>query len=117
LGTVVALSIGSTLFQDTLRESLHSHLSGLDVDEVRITFIYSPSWLGLNSHFLQIVRRVRESLSYIDELDPVTRTIVRSSYEEALHTSLWFLVILAAASSFFSFFIKETPLVRTQQQG
>ncbi|KIM86978.1 hypothetical protein PILCRDRAFT_815427 [Piloderma croceum F 1598] len=95
LGSVVALSIGSTLFQDTLRRSLHSHLSGLDADE--------------------IVRRVRKSLSYIDELDPVTRTIVRSSYEEALHTSLSFLVILAAASSFFSFFIKETPLVRTRQ--
>jgi hypothetical protein len=115
LGSVIALSIGSTLFQDTLRGSLRSHLSGVDADEVRITLIYSSSWIGLNCHVLQIVRRVRKSLSYIDELDPVTRTIVRSSYEEALHISLWFLVVLAAASSFFSFFIKETPLVRPRQ--
>ena len=58
----------------------------------------------------QIVHRVRESLEYVKELDPVTRAIVRSSYEEAVHATLWFAVVLAAAAAFFSFLIKEAPL-------
>jgi hypothetical protein len=35
LGSVVGLSIGSTLVQDTLRTLLHRRLSGIDADEVR----------------------------------------------------------------------------------
>jgi hypothetical protein len=34
LGSVIGLSIGSTLIQDTLRSTLHKRLSGADVDEV-----------------------------------------------------------------------------------
>ena len=34
LGSVVGLSVGSTLVQGTLRSALHRKLSGADVDEV-----------------------------------------------------------------------------------
>jgi len=61
------------------------------------------------------MRRVRESLGYVDQLEPVTRAIVRNSYAEALHVSLWFSVALAAAAVFFSFFIKEKPLTKPGQ--
>ena len=93
LGSVVGLSVGSTIIQDTLRSSLKKNLSGgVDVDE--------------------IIRLVRESLSSIDALDPSTRVIVRSSYEDAIHATLWFTVGLAGCAAFFSVFIKETTLVR-----
>jgi hypothetical protein len=39
LGSVVGLSVGSTLVQNVLRSSLHLKLSGQDVDEVRCLFI------------------------------------------------------------------------------
>lgn len=35
LGSVVGLSVGTTLTQATLRKQLHERLSGADVDEVR----------------------------------------------------------------------------------
>lgn len=35
LGNVIGISISSTLTQNALRASLHSHLSGPDVDVVR----------------------------------------------------------------------------------
>ena len=34
LGSVIGLSIGSTLIQETLRSTLHKRLSGADVDKV-----------------------------------------------------------------------------------
>ncbi|KAJ7907655.1 member of the major facilitator superfamily [Mycena leptocephala] len=59
LGSVVGLSVGSTLLQLSLRTSLRRALSDdVDVDE--------------------IIRRVRASLTYIDELDAVTAGIVRA---------------------------------------
>ncbi|KAF8157219.1 member of the major facilitator superfamily [Crassisporium funariophilum] len=91
LGSVVGLSVGSTLVQGTLRSALHRRLTGSDVDE--------------------IVRKVRESLHYLDELDPLTRAAVRGSYEEAIHVTLWFSVAMAACGFASSLFIKEKPLV------
>ena len=35
LGSVIGLSIGSTLIQNTLRSTLHKKVSGADVDKVR----------------------------------------------------------------------------------
>ncbi|KAF7973860.1 hypothetical protein HWV62_14066 [Athelia sp. TMB] len=92
LGSVVGLSIGSTLTQNALRASLHARLSGPDADV--------------------IIDHVTESLNYIDTLPVGIRAIVRTSYEEAVHSAMWFAVALAVAAAVFSFFIKETPLAR-----
>ncbi|THH04876.1 hypothetical protein EW146_g10056 [Bondarzewia mesenterica] len=91
LGSVVGLSVGSTLFQDTLRKYLHARLVGQDVEE--------------------IIRRVRESLKYVDQLEPAIRAIVRSSYEEALQATFWFAVVLAGLAMVSSIFIKEKSLL------
>jgi predicted MFS family arabinose efflux permease len=91
LGSVVGLSVGSTIIQDTLRKSLRSRLSGHDAEK--------------------IIRKVRESLSYVKELDPPTRIIVRGSYEQAVHATLWFTVALAACAALSSLFIKEVSLL------
>ncbi|KAF9041549.1 member of the major facilitator superfamily [Panaeolus papilionaceus] len=90
LGSVVGLSVGSTLVQGHLRSSLRQKLSGDDVDE--------------------IIRKVRESLDYLKELDPARRAIVRSSYNEAIHVTFWFSVGLAACALVSSLFIKEKNL-------
>ncbi|KAI0776418.1 major facilitator superfamily domain-containing protein [Irpex lacteus] len=65
LGTVVWLSVGTTLMQDTLREN---------VDE--------------------IIKRVRQSLDYIKELEPSVRVKVIASYEDALHATMYFTAAL-----------------------
>lgn len=58
----------------------------------------------------QIIRRVRESLDYVDELDPKTAAIVRSSYAYGIHITLWFAVGMSVCAFIFSFFIREKPL-------
>jgi hypothetical protein len=60
----------------------------------------------------KIVRRVKESLSYINKLDPTTKSIVIRSYEEAVHITLWFSVAVAASAMVISIFIREKPLAR-----
>ncbi|KAF9456713.1 MFS general substrate transporter [Collybia nuda] len=92
MGSVVGVSIGSTLVQETLRSYLRRRLSGNDVEE--------------------IIQHVRESLSYLDELDPATRIIVRSAYEKAIQVTLSFTVAMAACGLVSSIFIKEKALSR-----
>jgi type VI protein secretion system component VasF len=60
--------------------------------------------------FIQIIRRVVESLNYIERLDPATQIIIRESYKDAVHVTLWFSVILAACALVSSFLIKEKHL-------
>ncbi|KAI0311219.1 MFS general substrate transporter [Amylostereum chailletii] len=91
LGSVIGLSVGSTIFQESLRHYLHERLVGHDVEE--------------------IVSRVRESLEYIEELEPAARAIVRASYEGALVTSFWFCAGLALCAFVSSLFIQEKVLV------
>ncbi|KAJ7184727.1 member of the major facilitator superfamily [Mycena filopes] len=91
LGSVVGLSIGSTLLQVSLRTSLRATLKGdVDVDE--------------------IIRRVRESLTYIDELDAVTAALVRAAYEHAVTVTMWFSTTAAACALVSAAFIREKPI-------
>ncbi|KAI0668263.1 MFS general substrate transporter [Trametes maxima] len=90
LGSVVGLSVGTTLAQDVLRQSLRSRLSGENVDE--------------------IVQRVRESLEYLEQLEPAVREKVVYSYQDGLQAAFWFTVALSAATVVVSFFVKEKPL-------
>ena len=65
LGSIVGLSLSSTVVQQSLRIQLRDRLrSGKDAD--------------------QIVRRVRESLDYIKTLDPEVKEMVRQSYGSAV---------------------------------
>ena len=60
---------------------------------------------------VQIIRKVRESLTYIDKLDPPTQAAVRDSYKEAIHVTFWFSVMLGVLCLISSLFIKEKALV------
>jgi len=92
LGTVVWLSVATTLMQDTLRRILYQRLSGENVDE--------------------IIRRVRQSLTHIGELEPTVRVKVIASYEDALHMTMWFTLTLTVCAIISSLFIKEKPLTK-----
>ncbi|KAJ6479889.1 member of the major facilitator superfamily [Mycena vitilis] len=91
LGSVIGLSVGSTLLQLSLRTSLRKALTDdIDVEE--------------------IIRRVRESLTYIDELDAVTAAIVRVAYEHAVRVTMWFSTVTAVCALFSAAFIREKPI-------
>jgi hypothetical protein len=110
LGPVLVLSIGSSIIQNNLQRILYMKLSGLDVDEV--LFHCHVSMRPINSLFVKLIRRVRESLSYINELDLKTASIVRGAYDQAIHTTMWFNIAVAACAALTSIYIKEKPLSR-----
>jgi hypothetical protein len=60
----------------------------------------------------QIIRRVRESLTYIHQLDPATKAIVVRSYGEAVHVTLLSSVAVAICAAVACLCIKERPLAR-----
>ncbi|TRM60766.1 hypothetical protein BD626DRAFT_503794 [Schizophyllum amplum] len=90
LGQVTGLAIANTVLQNVLRKTLREKLHGQDVDE--------------------IVRRVRESLDYLEELGPEARGIVRYSYEHALNTAFWVMACSAGLALVTCLFIRETEL-------
>lgn len=108
--------MGSTLFQDSLRKYLRAKLDRSDIDEVSHVVVptsISKFFTGLIVLlYSQIVSRVRESLDYVDELDPTTRAIVRTSYEDALQICFWFTVMTAGCAFLSSLFVKEKALVK-----
>ncbi|KAJ3866325.1 MFS general substrate transporter [Lentinula novae-zelandiae] len=61
---------------------------------------------------LEIVRRVRESLDYLNELDQSTRTIVLGAYEDAIQKTMWFSFSMGVCAFVASLFINEVPLNR-----
>lgn len=110
LGSVIGLSIGSTLIQTTLRSVLHRTLQGKDVDQVRSQLFDVKDYII--TLLFQIIERVRESLDYLKELDPETQRIVRSAYADAVHSNLVFSVSMAVAAMIASWFIVEKSLSR-----
>ncbi|KAJ7616526.1 member of the major facilitator superfamily [Roridomyces roridus] len=92
LGSVVGLSIGSTLLQTSLRSSLREKLTHVDLD------------------IDEIVRRVRESLTYIDQLDPEVAAVVRAADESAVLVTMWFSAAMAGCALVSAVFIRETRI-------
>ncbi|CAK5279000.1 unnamed protein product [Mycena citricolor] len=93
LGSVIGLSVASTLLQNSLRSTLHKTLpAGIDIEE--------------------IIRRVRESLAYIDELEPATAAVVRMAYERGLQVTFWFSCAAAACALVAAVFVREAPMAR-----
>ncbi|KAJ5808797.1 hypothetical protein N7474_010066 [Penicillium riverlandense] len=93
LGSVIGLSLSSTVVQQLLRSRLRSELhSSKDID--------------------QIVDGVRESLDFIKKLDPEIARIVRSCYGWSTNKGFAFMVVVVFFALFSSFFIRESKLSR-----
>ncbi|KAG9218346.1 hypothetical protein CCMSSC00406_0007283 [Pleurotus cornucopiae] len=112
-GSVIGLSVGSSLVQGTLRSALQKKLEGADIDEVHSFELACSHWKILISFVLQLIRRVRESLTYVDTLDPSVQAAVRSSYAQAVQATLLFTTSMGALAAISAVFIKEEPLTRS----
>ena len=65
---------------------------------------------GANQLVPQIVKKVRESLEYLEQLEPAVREKVIHAYQDGLQAAFWFTVALSALSVLVSFYVKEKPL-------
>jgi len=92
---VVGVSLSTALVQESLRRTLRAKLpadSGTDIAE--------------------LVRRIRESLDYVDQLDPATQVVVRASYEKSLLMAFIFTAVFSFLTVACSVFLKEKPVDR-----
>lgn len=95
LGSVLGISLGSTLVQDALRTDLRARLAGrpgIDVEK--------------------IVEQTRASLASLKTLPVEIQEIVRASYAEAVRRAFVFSLVLAIGAAISAFFVKEKPLTR-----
>ena len=93
LGSVIGLSLSSTVVQQLLREDLREGLrNSKDID--------------------QIVEGVRESLDYIKKLDPQVANIVRGCYGSSVNKGFAFVIAVVSFALFSSFFMREAKLSR-----
>ncbi|KAJ5377008.1 hypothetical protein N7509_013894 [Penicillium cosmopolitanum] len=93
LGSVIGLSLSSTIVQQLLRERLALKLKdSKDIDS--------------------IVNGVRESLDYIKKLDPDVAQIVRSCYGWSTNKGFGFMVIVVFFALFSACFMREAKLSR-----
>ncbi|EPS42105.1 hypothetical protein H072_3827 [Dactylellina haptotyla CBS 200.50] len=94
LGSVVGVSLSSTLLQGDLRSTLRTELKGMvGKDEVE-----------------EIVRNATGSLEFLKELKPNVRTLVIRAYEQAVRYPFLMALVLPALAVVSSFFIIEQPL-------
>ncbi|KAG0158998.1 hypothetical protein PDIDSM_6518 [Penicillium digitatum] len=93
LGSVIGLSLSSTVVQQVLRNRLQSGLRD-------------------SKNIDQIVEGVRESLDFIKTLDPATARIVRDSYGWSTNKGFAFLVCVVFFALLSSYFIRESKLNR-----
>ncbi|KAJ6137950.1 hypothetical protein N7471_004436 [Penicillium samsonianum] len=93
LGSVIGLSLSSTVVQQVLRNRLQSGLRD-------------------SKNIDQIVEGVRESLDFIKTLDPATAMIVRDSYGWSTNKGFAFLVCVVFFALLSSCFIRESKLNR-----
>ncbi|KAI9733119.1 MAG: hypothetical protein M1834_003666 [Cirrosporium novae-zelandiae] len=91
LGSVVGLSLGSTIVQQSLRNNLRAGLSNSgDADNIS--------------------KKVRQSLDYIKKLNPQEKAVVVQSYGDAIRSSYLFVIGISACALISSFFIREKKL-------
>ncbi|KAL9620207.1 MAG: hypothetical protein Q9160_005216 [Pyrenula sp. 1 TL-2023] len=91
LGSVVGIALGATTVQQSLRAFLGDALRhGKDADA--------------------IVEGVRQSLEFIDTLEPALRAIVRHCYDLAIRNGFGFMFGVSIFSALFAFMITEKTL-------
>jgi tetrahydromethanopterin S-methyltransferase subunit B len=91
LGSVVGVSMSSTVVQQALRVQLMEKLdSGSEADE--------------------IVEKVRQSLDFIKQLEPYTRELVRSCYGKATNAAFGVSIGVICLSLAAAMFIREKKL-------
>ncbi|PGH01059.1 hypothetical protein AJ79_08028 [Helicocarpus griseus UAMH5409] len=93
LGSVIGLSFSSTIVQQSLRNGLRSAL-------------------GDNKNIDKIVAGVRQSLDFINTLDPKTRDIVRNCYGNSTNHAFGLSIFIVFLSALSAFLVRERSLSR-----
>lgn len=93
LGSVIGLSLSSTVVQQLLRDRLRTGLRD-------------------SKNIDQIVEGVRQSLDFIKTLDPTTAKIVRNSYGWSTNNGFGFMVVVVFFALLSGCFIRESKLNR-----
>ncbi|CAG8923540.1 unnamed protein product [Penicillium salamii] len=93
LGSVIGLSLSSTVVQQLLRDRLRTGLRD-------------------SKNIDQIVEGVRQSLDFIKTLDPTTAKIVRDSYGWSTNKGFGFMVVVVFFALLSGCFIRESKLNR-----
>lgn len=93
LGSVFGVSMCATALNQVLRSSLHSALKG-DKDAEKIA------------------ERVRESLSYLRQLDPALKEIVVDCYSKGARAAISVSIVFTFGSALFAWFVREKKLGR-----
>lgn len=93
LGSVIGISLSSTVVQQSLRSHLIQRLGGGEEAD-------------------RIVQRVRRSLDYIRTLEPGVREVVRRCYGHAARDGFAFMIGITFFALVSSFFIREKRLSR-----
>ena len=93
LGSVIGISLSSTVVQQSLRECLLSEL-------------------GTGDEVNEVIQRVRWSLSYIWTLEPEQRDIVRTCYGHATRSGFILMIGILGFATISSFFIREKRFSR-----
>ncbi|KAI5202499.1 hypothetical protein AUEXF2481DRAFT_8843 [Aureobasidium subglaciale EXF-2481] len=93
LGSVFGVSVSATLANQALRDHLASALSSGDAAA-------------------EITERVRESLAYINTLEPSVRALVRGCYAQSTRAAFSLEIGLVAGAALSAWFIREKALSR-----
>lgn len=94
LGSVVGISVGSTLLQGSLRADLRRELKGMvGKEEVE-----------------EIVRQATGTLEFLKELEPKVRAVVVAAYEGAVRYPFMMAFVFSFVATAASLFIIEQPL-------
>lgn len=91
LGSVFGVSISATLANQSLRDNLASALSN-------------------GNAAAEIAERVRESLAYINTLEPGVRALVRECYAQSTRAAFGLEIGLVAGAAVSAWFIREKAL-------
>lgn len=97
LGSVLGVSLSATIANNALRYSLASELPKLGLPE---------------GDALDIAEKVRQSLDYLQNLEPDVRAIVESCYAKSTTAAFAFQIVLVAGAAISAFFIREKSLSR-----
>ncbi|KAL1641494.1 hypothetical protein SLS58_005999 [Diplodia intermedia] len=91
LGSVFGVSLAATVVNQELRRKL-------------------ALALGSGEEAREIAERVRESIEYIDRLDPAVRALVRRCYAESTRDAFGLMVVLVAGAAVAAWFVRERRL-------
>jgi hypothetical protein len=97
LGSTFGIAVSATVSSHVLRSELASSLPALGMPQEQAA---------------EVAERVRESLAYLRNLDPVIRNVVEHCFAKSTNAAFGFQVLLVFGAALSAWFIRERALLR-----